>query len=160
MIWKYYEQEHDKTNTFTCTPSKVSDQPVHLPSLISVFAVHPMGSHGPTASSCKQQRLWSDWADAQVDLRRRWAHIILFVLLCSSSYSKYFVDQAFILWHFWKILAVYKCVSHYIMGPSFYILMILKVLSWSWPNHLFPPYPAYTFLNFKYVIKLNVHILA
>ena len=30
-----------------CTPSKDSDQPGHLPSLIRVFAVRSMGSYGP-----------------------------------------------------------------------------------------------------------------
>ena len=30
--------EHDKTNIMTCAPSEDSDQPVHPPSLIRVFA--------------------------------------------------------------------------------------------------------------------------
>ena len=38
-------------------------------------------------SSCGQQRLWSDWADAEVDLSLRWAHMLVgFVvrwLICS-----------------------------------------------------------------------------
>ena len=33
------EPPHDKTNKMTCAPSKDSDQPWHLPSLIRVFAV-------------------------------------------------------------------------------------------------------------------------
>ena len=28
----------------------------------------------PQLSSCRQLRLWPDWADAQADLRLRWAH--------------------------------------------------------------------------------------
>ena len=33
------EPPHDKTNKVACAPSKVSDQPGHLPSRIRVFAV-------------------------------------------------------------------------------------------------------------------------
>ena len=38
------EPPHDKTNKMACAPSKDSDQPGHLPSLIRVFAVHSVGS--------------------------------------------------------------------------------------------------------------------
>ena len=61
------EQRHDKTN-------KDSDQPGHPPSLIRVFSVcikkHWVLSYPLSA----QQRLWSDWADAQADLSLRWVH--------------------------------------------------------------------------------------
>ena len=56
-----------------CAPSEDSDQPGHPPSLIRVFAVCLMGSQGPKLSSCRQGRLWSDWADVQADLSHRWA---------------------------------------------------------------------------------------
>ena len=39
-----HEQQHNKTNKMTCAPSKDSDQPVHLPKLIRVFAARSMGS--------------------------------------------------------------------------------------------------------------------
>ena len=62
----------------------------------SVFTVRWMGSYGPKLSSCGQQRLWSDWADAQADLpgwsaRLIWVfagctHILL-VLSCRGSYT-------------------------------------------------------------------------
>ena len=39
-----YEQEHDKTNKLTCTPSEDSDQAGHPQSLFPVFAVCYMGS--------------------------------------------------------------------------------------------------------------------
>ena len=38
------EPPHDKTNIMTCAPSEDSDQPVHPPSLIRVFAVRSIGS--------------------------------------------------------------------------------------------------------------------
>ena len=41
----------------------------------SVFTVYSTGSWGPNASSCRQRRLWSDWADAQADLSLPWGHI-------------------------------------------------------------------------------------
>ena len=62
-----------------------SDQPGHLPSLIRVFSVCSMGSWGPKLSSCRQQRLWSDWADAQADLSLRWAHMHFVGFCCALA---------------------------------------------------------------------------
>ena len=62
------EPQHDKIHRMTCVPIEDSDKPGHSPSLIRVFAMHFMGSLGPKLSSGGQQRLWSDWADAQADL--------------------------------------------------------------------------------------------
>ena len=67
-----------------CAPSEDSDQTGHPPSLIRVFVVRWMGSKGPKLSSCGQQRLWSDWADAQADLSLRWAHM-LFCWFCHEA---------------------------------------------------------------------------
>ena len=85
-----YEQSHDKTNKMTAPnedsdqprhppslirmPRLIWDQPGHPPNLIRVFAVRSMGRSGPKVSSCREQRFWSDWADAQADLSLRWAH--------------------------------------------------------------------------------------
>ena len=73
-----------------CAPSKDSDQPGHPPSLISVFAVHSVGSWGPKLSSCRQRRLWSDGADTQADMSLRWVHghfvgFVMRRLLCLSD---------------------------------------------------------------------------
>ena len=72
-----------------CAPSKDSDQPGHPPSLIRVFAVRSIGSLGFKLSSCWQRRHWSDWADAQADLRLRWAHshFVGFVMRRLNCYS-------------------------------------------------------------------------
>ena len=48
-----------------------------------VFTVRSMGSYGPNVSSYGQQRLWSDWADALVYPRLRWAHR-LFCWICRA----------------------------------------------------------------------------
>ena len=69
------EQPHDKTNKMACAPSKDSDQPGHPPSLIRVFAVRMKKAGVLSYLLSTQQRLWSDWADAQADLSLRWAHI-------------------------------------------------------------------------------------
>ena len=69
-----FEPQHDKTNNMVCAPSEDSDQPGPPLSLIGVFAVHTMGSKGLNVSSCGQQRLCSDWADAQAGLSIRWMH--------------------------------------------------------------------------------------
>ena len=65
-----------------CAPSKDSDQPGRLPSLISVFDVCSLCSQVPKLSSCRQQRCWSDSADAQADLRLHWvhSHFVAFVM--------------------------------------------------------------------------------
>ena len=73
--WKYdgqsivsFEPPHDKTNKMACAPSKDSDQPGHLPSLIRVFTVHLKKVWVLSYPLSAQQRLWSDWADAQADV--------------------------------------------------------------------------------------------
>ena len=58
-----------------CAPSKDSDQPGHLPSLIRVFAVRMKKSWSLSYPLNAQQRLWSDWVDTQSDLSLCWAHI-------------------------------------------------------------------------------------
>ena len=56
-------------------PSKDSDQPGHLPSLIRVFVVCSLGSYGPkTRFLHVDSEDWSDWTDAQADLNLCWAH--------------------------------------------------------------------------------------
>ena len=55
-------------------PSKDSDQPGHLPSLIRVFAVRMKKAWVLNYPLCAQRRLWSDWADAQAVLSLRWPH--------------------------------------------------------------------------------------
>ena len=69
------EPPHDKTNKMVCAPSEDSDQPGHPPSLIRVFAVRIKKAWVLSYPLSAQRRLWSDWADAQVDLSLRWAHM-------------------------------------------------------------------------------------
>ena len=49
------EPPHDKTNKMAFAPSEDSDQPVHLLSLIRVFAVRSMGSWEPNDSEDSDQ---------------------------------------------------------------------------------------------------------
>ena len=69
-----YEPPHDKTNKMACAPSEDSEQPGHPPSLIRIFAVRIKKAWVLSYPLSAQQRLWSDWADAQADLGLRWAH--------------------------------------------------------------------------------------
>ena len=69
-----FEPPHDKTNKMACAPSEDSDQPVHPPSLISVFADRMTKAWFLSYPLSAQRRLWSDWADAQADLSLRWAY--------------------------------------------------------------------------------------
>ena len=70
MTWQNQQNE--------CVPSEDSDQPGHLPSLIRVFAVRMKKPRALSYPMSAQQRLWSDWADAQADLSLRWAHMSFF----------------------------------------------------------------------------------
>ena len=74
MTENTYEQCHDKINRMACTPSEDSDQPGHPPSLIRVFAVRIKKAWVLSYPSGAQQRLWSDWANAQAGLSLHWAH--------------------------------------------------------------------------------------
>ena len=62
------------TNKMACTPSEDSDQPGHPPCLIRVFAVRMKKAWVLSYPLSAQQRLWSDWVDAQADLSLCWAH--------------------------------------------------------------------------------------
>ena len=58
------------------------DQPGHPPSLIRVLAVRMKKAEVIGYPLSAQQRLWSDWADAQADLSLCWArsHFVGFVM--------------------------------------------------------------------------------
>ena len=73
-----------------CAPSKDSDQPGHPPSLIWVFAVCMKKARVLSYPYSAQQRLWSDWANAQADLSLLWVHthFVSFVMSRLSCFSK------------------------------------------------------------------------
>ena len=88
VLCNWIEPHRDKTNKMACAPSEDSDQPGHPPSLIRVFAIRLKKAWILSYPLSTQWRLWSDWADAQVDLSLGWAHnhIVGFVmrrLICS-----------------------------------------------------------------------------
>ena len=79
---KYFqinEQRHDKTNKMSVRPARTQIRPGW--SEYSLSAWRKLGSLSYPLSA--EQRLWSDWADAQADLSLRWAHthFIGFVML-------------------------------------------------------------------------------
>ena len=75
LLSKTNELEHDKTNKMTCAPSEDSDQPGHLPSLISLRCLHEgtMGHTLPTECTGKTLIRLCWWA--QADLSLSWAHM-------------------------------------------------------------------------------------
>ena len=119
-VW--FEPPHDKTNKMICAPSEDSDQPGHLPSLISVFAVRSMGSWGPNVSSCGQRRHWSDRADAQADLSLRWAHMsFMWRLICEWPFFK---DCSF-----WSVIVLFSDLSPH---PTLVSAHRLAIVSGGW----------------------------
>ena len=65
-----------------CVPSEDSDQPGHLPSLISLRCALKWVSEDPSFRYADIED-WSDWADAQADLSLCWthSHFVGFVML-------------------------------------------------------------------------------
>ena len=78
------EPPHDKTNKTACAPSKDSDQPGHLPSLIIIFA-HMKKAWVLSYPLSAQWRLWSDWVNAQADLSLRWVHRSVCCWFCHEA---------------------------------------------------------------------------
>ena len=73
-----------------CVTSKDSDQPGHSPSLIRVFTVRMKKAWFLGYPLSAQQRLWSDWANAQADLSLRWTH---------SHFVGFVMRRLKLLWH-------------------------------------------------------------
>ena len=79
----------------------------------------------PKVSSCGQQRHWSDWANAQVDLSLLGAHAILLVLLCAgSNHIQFFTAHAPL---------VCKKIDGRILHARIYSLRKHLSTSLSWP---------------------------
>ena len=74
-------------------------------------------------TSCGQQRLWSDWADAQADLTLRWAHSYLVFLSCRGSF-KYKSFKAY-KWSTYDFSSLYTTLPHHLIKDY-------KNLSWVW----------------------------
>ena len=84
-----YEPPHDKTNKMVCAPSKDSDQPGHLPSLIRVFAVRMKKAWVLYYPLTAQQRLirlgrCPGWSESSLG-----AHAILLILSWGGSYCDF-----------------------------------------------------------------------
>ena len=80
LIFLYTWQERDylsrdmtKTNKVTVRPAKTQIS-LGIRPVWSVFAVRMKKAWVLSYPLSAQQRLWSDWADAQADLSLRWAH--------------------------------------------------------------------------------------
>ena len=77
---RFYKGYHDiwaatwQNQQNECAPSEDADQSGHPPILTRVFAVRMKKAWVFRYPLCAQRRLWSDWADAQIDLSLRWAH--------------------------------------------------------------------------------------
>ena len=72
--WNEMSRDMTKHQQSDRAPSEDSDQPGHPPSLNWVLAVSMKKAWVLSYPWRAQQRLWSDWADAQADLSLRWAH--------------------------------------------------------------------------------------
>ena len=85
MLLRYMWATKWQNQQNKCAPSKDSDQPGHLPSLIRVFAVRMKKAWVLSYPLSAQQRLWSDCANAQVIWVFAGLTLILLVLSCCSS---------------------------------------------------------------------------
>ena len=90
-VYRKIELRHDKTNKMSMRPAKTQISLGICPDW-SVFAVRMKKAWVLSYPLSAQQRLWSDFEDAQADMSLRWAHMPLcwFVmrqlkLLCCQS---------------------------------------------------------------------------
>ena len=100
MLKYVHEPPHDKTNKMACSPSEDSDQPGHLPSLLSVFAVRMKKAWVLSYPLSAQRRLWSAW---EADQSLCWAHshfvgfvmrwLILYFHLLSCNIWQFFIQH-------------------------------------------------------------------
>ena len=93
-----------KSTKLPVRTAKTQTSPVWLESSLCVF----FGTQRPNASSCGQRRLWSDWADAQGDLNRRWAHsyFVGFTMLWLINETiEGLVDELLYIWTKRKLLS-------------------------------------------------------
>ena len=129
------EPPHDKTNEMIWAPSEDSDQPGHPPSLIRVFAVCMKKAWVLSYPLSAQRRLWSDWADAQADLSRRWAHSH-FVGFCHEAAHIAYGAEAEIeieAYFCWRIIFLGKFVK---CGRCVYLInpcSVKKCCNWWYP---------------------------
>ena len=70
---EWFEPRHDKTNNFVVRPAKTQIS-LGIRPIWSVFAVRMKKAWVRSYPLSAQRRLWSNWADAQADLRLLWAH--------------------------------------------------------------------------------------
>ena len=115
----YLDLNHDMTNpTNECVPSEDSDQPVHLSSLIRVFAVRMKKAWILSYPLSAQQ--WSDWADAQVDQSLCWVHIHFVGFVMSwLIYCCTFVG----VWKLWIFMVRFGLVPW--VGCEFWLWLLL-----------------------------------
>ena len=126
-----------------CTQRRLGSawaEPGHPPSLIRVFAVRMKKAWVLSYPLSAQQRLWSDWADAQADLSLHWAHMplcwfcheaafiirgLLFLVSCMTySWSLHFF--------MWKT-TMFPFFQNTIIGPSlknFLFALPLSCIFW------------------------------
>ena len=114
-----------------CADSEDSDQPGHLPSLIRFFAVRIKKDWVLSYPLSAQQRLWSDWADAQADLSLRWAHM---PFCCFCDEAAHMRRPRFACWwpsvfprRSWLVRR--KCDEH------FHLFKRLRITVTEWQNH-------------------------
>ena len=110
-------------------PSEDSDQPGHPPSLIRVSAVRIKKAWVLSYPLSPQQRLWSDWANAQADRSLCWAHthFVGFVMswLISSGRSSTCYKWAHLYLYVFAIL-IRIAEGHLILTKYIYVFMSVR----------------------------------
>ena len=130
FFFRSCDSAHDKTYNKTYVTSKDSDQSVHSPCLTRAL-VHPsLYSLEAVEFSCDQRRLWSDYADAQAYLSRRWS---------PKSYCRFFVR-----WLIFRLLQM-RCFVIILHFNSFQCLWkdLLCHSDLTWVISLFSNFTSY-----------------
>ena len=96
--FSWCEPSRDKTNKLTVCRAKTQIS-LGIRPVWSVFAVHLKKHWVLSYPLSAQQRLWSDWVDAQADLSLRWAHshfvgfVVRRLMYSFNTWRKHFAVQ-------------------------------------------------------------------
>ena len=104
-----------------CAPSEDSDQRGYPPSMIRVFAVRTKKAMVLSYPLSAQWRLWSDRADAQVNLSLRWAH----------SHFVVFAVRRLILPYCWWRREVLFIIALKVVSRAIWELFMIIILLWN-----------------------------
>ena len=143
IVFSHLSRDMTKPTKWLCAQRRLRS--AWAPSLVRVFAVRLKKAWVLSCPLSAQQRLWSDWADAQADLSLRWAHShfvfwgsMLTKLQWLHNNLTSWINYPKGLWlqHLWIIIYLvsrkgYPSLTVYIDAKSFEVLQDIRQTDWN-----------------------------